>query len=48
LSRDVVLGLIGEFPQIALAMLRDQIRRTVHADARLATISGSVNAAAEG
>jgi len=48
LSRDVVLGLIGEFPQIALAMLRDQIRRTVHADARLAKISGSVNSATEG
>jgi putative ABC transport system ATP-binding protein len=40
LSRDVVLGLIGEFPQIALAMLRDQIKRIVSADARLARASG--------
>ena len=36
LSKDIVLGLIGEFPQIALAMLRDQIRRTALVDARLA------------
>jgi putative ABC transport system ATP-binding protein len=40
LSKDVVLGLISEFPQIALAMLRDQIHRIVAADARLAKASG--------
>ncbi|MBV8565338.1 MAG: cyclic nucleotide-binding domain-containing protein [Methylobacteriaceae bacterium] len=34
--REVLLGLLAEFPQMALALMRDQIRRIVSAEARLA------------
>jgi CRP-like cAMP-binding protein len=40
LSKDVFLGLLTEFPQIALAVMRDQIRRIASTDARLAATIG--------
>jgi putative ABC transport system ATP-binding protein len=40
LSRDVLLGLLSEFPQIALALMRDLIRRLVAANALIARASG--------
>jgi putative ABC transport system ATP-binding protein len=41
LPREILLGLIAEFPQIALALMRDQINRTVAAEARLARVTAS-------
>ena len=36
LSRETLLGLLSQFPPMALAMMRDQIRRLVAAEGRLA------------
>jgi putative ABC transport system ATP-binding protein len=35
LSRDVFLGLLADFPPVALAVMRDQINRVLSAEARL-------------
>jgi putative ABC transport system ATP-binding protein len=35
LSKDIFMGLLTEFPQIALAVMRDQIRRIITTDAKL-------------
>jgi putative ABC transport system ATP-binding protein len=46
LPREILLGLIAEFPQIALSLMRDQINRTVAAEARLARLTASQASAA--
>lgn len=43
LSRDILLGLIDEFPQIARALLRDQIQRTRTAEGRLAAAQAAAS-----
>jgi putative ABC transport system ATP-binding protein len=48
LSRDVLLGLLNEFPQISMALMRDMMRRLVAANALIARASDGKEAALVG